>query len=451
MDRNEAQENHFQKMASTPVERLILSLSVPTIISMLVTNFYNLADTAFVGTLGNSQSGAVGVVFGFMAVLQAVGFMCGQGSGAYVSRRLGARDVKGASYFASTGLFTSFVLGLIIGVLGFCFLTPLVFALGSTETIAPYAKQYVGCILLVAPITTISYTLNNLLRYEGKAFYAMIALVSGAFLNILGDWYLIMELHLGVLGAGIATAASQLISTSFLLLPFLRGITQSRLGISRIRLSKVSLICTTGLPSLFRQALNSVAAIVLNRTVMAYGDAGVAAMSVVSRISFFIFAVAVGIGQGFQPVSGFSYGGGLFRRLRRGYRFTLALSELLILLLGTVAFLRAPELVAFLRNDPEVIGIGTRALRLQSIALFVMPYSMTAEMLFQTTGKTFEASVLSILRSGLFFLPSLLILAEFRGIAGIQEAQPLSCLLTVFPTSFFLLPYFRKLPKADRI
>lgn len=449
--KNESQIEHYKKMTETPVHKLILKLCIPTILSMLVSNIYNLVDTAFVGKLGNSASGAVGIVFGFMTIIQAVGFMFGNGSGSILARRLGNKDIAGASTTASTGFFLSLTLGAVASILCFIFIRPLVMFLGSTETIAPYAITYISFILITAPIMTAGFTLNNILRYEGKAFYAMIGMFGGCILNIIGDYIFMFVFHMGIAGAGLSTAIGQLVSFQFLLTPFLRGKTQSKLSIRKLDLSLGHLydIVATGFPSLLRQGLNSVATILLNSLSGGYGDAAVAAMSIVSRVFFFIFAIALGVGQALQPICSFNYGAKKFSRVRKAYRFTSIMATAIIIIPSIFVLIMAPQTIYLFREDMDVVGFGTRALRLQCIAGVVMPFCMTTELLLQSTGKKLPASILSALRSGVIFIPALLIFHHFRGMAGIQEAQPFAYAMSIFPTLFFSTQYFQKLPKSD--
>lgn len=442
----------YEKMTMTPVPALVVQLAVPTIISMLITNVYNMVDTAFVGTLGNSASGTVGIVFGFMSILQAVGFMFGQGSGSIISRKLGMQDEETAASLASTGFFLALGFGALIGIAGLIGLEPLVMLLGSTETIAPYAETYISCILAAAPFMVSSFVLNNILRYEGKAILGMIGLMTGSILNICGDALFMFGFHMGIFGAGLSTALSQTVSFCILLSMFLRGKTQCRLSIRRVSL-KADLILDiveTGLPSMLRQGLTSLTTVLLNAQAAVYGDAAIAAMSIVSRIIMFVFSIAIGIGQGFQPVSGFNYGAGKFSRVRKAFAFTLALSEAMLIVMTVIVMLFSGELIQVFRDDAQVIEIGTRALRLQCIALLILPLSMVTEMLLQSTGQKFSASLLSSLRSGIFFIPALLLLARYRGLAGIQEAQPFAFVLSGFTAVFFAVNFFRKLPGEDR-
>ena len=443
---NELQKKQFGKMTTEPVGKLLFTLSVPTIISMMVTNIYNLVDTAFVGTLGTSESGATGIVFGYMAILQAVAFMCGQGAGSIMSRKLGARDIEEATKYSSTGFFLSFVLGLVMAVLSLVFMKPLLYLLGSTETIAPYAGTYIFYILLSAPFFTSSLTMNNLFRYEGKAKFGTIGLMIGAVINIFGDIILMFGLKLGIAGAGISTAVSQIISFSILLSMFLRRKTQTRISIKYVARDWKTVwnIIATGFPSLLRQALNSIAAVLLNKTAGVYGDETVAAMSIVSRISFFPMAVAIGIGQGFQPISSFNFGANKKNRVRKAFWTALAGEECVLTLISVPIYIFAGTLVQQLRDDPQVIELGIRALRLMCVGQLFVPLTMMVEMGFQSIGEKMLASFGSCLRSGLLFIPTLLILKRARGMSGVQEAQPLSFVLTFIVCLFLCRIYLKR-------
>ena len=443
---NELQRAQFERMTTEPVGKLLFMLSVPTIISMMVTNIYNLVDTAFVGTLGTSESGATGIVFGYMAILQAVAFMCGQGAGSIMSRKLGAKELEQATKYSSTGFFLSCALGLIMAVLSFVFMKPLLYLLGSTQTIAPYAGTYIFYILLSAPFFTSSLTMNNLLRYEGKAKFGTIGLMIGAVINIFGDMVLMFGLHLGIAGAGISTAVSQVISFSILLSMFLRRKTQTKISVKYVArdFKTVWNIIGTGFPSLLRQTLNSVATMLLNRTAGVYGDEAVAAMSIVSRISFFPMAVAIGIGQGFQPISSFNYGANRKKRVRKAFWTAFAGEECALIFISVPIYIFAGTLVQQLRDDPLVIELGIRALRLMCVGQLFVPLTMMVEMGFQSIGEKLLASFGSCLRSGLLFIPTLLILTNIRGISGVQEAQPLSFVFTFIVCLFLCRIYLKR-------
>ena len=449
--RTDMETQQYKKMTETPVPRLIITLGIPTTISMLVTNIYNMADTYFVGKIGTSASGAVGIVFGLMAIIQAFGFMFGHGAGSIISRRLGARDVKSASRFASTSFASSLFVGVVIMVLGFLFLNPLMRLLGSTDTILPYARTYASFILLAAPFMASSCVMNNILRYEGRAALAMVGLTSGGILNIFGDWLLMEGFGLGVMGAGLSTAVSQIISFCILLFMFLSGKTESKFALKWVTkdLGDVAMICKTGLPSLMRQGLTSVSTMVLNGQAAIYGDAAVAAMSIVNRICSFIFSVALGIGQGFQPVSAFNYGAKKYGRVRQGFCFTLGLSEVLLGTIAVVGMIYSSHFVAFFRNDPKVIDIGNFALSVQLAALFFQPLTVCSNMLFQSVGKNGTATFLAMLRSGLCFIPVIVLLSRVLGLTGVEISQTVADVLAFFISLPFTLRFLGELKRKE--
>ena len=439
----------YDKMTKQPVGSLVITLGIPTTISMLVTNIYNMVDTMFVGKLGTSASGAVGIVFGFMSILQAFGFLFGQGAGSIISRRLGNKDEDSASVVASTAFFSSMFMGLLIGILGTVFNTKMVYLLGSTDTILPYAKTYSLFIMAAAPFMTSTFTMNNILRFEGKASLSMVGLMTGAILNMVGDPILMFGLDMGIAGAGLSTAISQFISFCVLLSMFLSGKTQSKLSVRKItrEFNVLFDIVATGFPSLVRQGLQAVSTMILNQQARIYGDAAVAAMSIVSRISFFIFAVGLGIGQGFQPVCGFNYGARKFSRVKEAFSFTLVAGEVLLGMFAVAGLLFSNQAIAVFRDDAEVIAFGTPALRYQCMALFLNPLIVLSNMTLQSTGQRAWATFLSMMRSGLYLIPMIYILTYTMGARGIQLAQPVSDVLAFATALPVIVNFIRKLPE----
>lgn len=426
------QEQKYITMTEAPVKGLIVKLAIPTMISMLVTSFYNMADTFFVGKLGPSATGAVGVVFSVMAIIQAVGFFFGHGSGNYISRALGAHDVSGAESMAATGFFSALIGGTVIMIGGLLFLEPLALALGSSKTILPYAVDYLRWILIGAPYMTASLVLNNQLRFQGNAIYAMIGLVSGAVINIALDPLLIFTFDLGVSGAAIATIVSQLVSFVILFI----GIFRSNAIDIRIRnfkptVERYKIIINGGSPSLFRQGLNSVATICLNVAARAYGDYAIAGMSIVTRIMQFANSCLIGFGQGFQPVCGFNYGAKKFDRVREGFWFCVKLSTAVLLVLAAACFAFAPAIVSLFQDDPGVIEVGRIALRLQCITFPLAGWIVMSNMMSQTIGKAIPASFLAMARQGLFFIPAVLILPHCLGILGVELSQAVADAITI--------------------
>lgn len=453
MQMRDSTSGQYVKMTETPVPKLILSLGIPTTVSMLVTSFYNMADTFFVGRIGTSASGAIGVVFGLMAIIQAFGFMFGHGAGSIIARKLGQKQPEEASVTASTSFACSLLAGLAIMLFGFLFVNPLMRLLGSTETILPYSRTYGSFILAAAPIMTASCVLNNILRYEGRALLAMVGLTTGGVLNIFGDWLLMMRMDLGVAGAGISTAVSQCVSFALLLFMFVTGRTQSKLSPRKCswHVKEILNIIKTGFPSMMRQGLSSISTMVLNGYAGIYGDAAVAAMSIVNRICFFVFAVGLGLGQGFQPVCAFNYGARKFDRVRRSFWFTVLAGETMLGLFAVVGMVLSSRLIGLFRDDPEVIEIGTLALRAQFIALFFIPMTVCANMMFQSVGLNGRATFLSALRSGLCFIPIVMAFTSAFGLLGVQVSQTAADVATWVITVPFIIPFLRKLREQTSV
>ena len=428
MGAEEQREQKFVRMTQTKIPRLICELAVPTIISMLVTSFYNMADTFFVGKINTSATAAVGIVFPLMAIIQAFGFFCGHGSGNYISRQLGAHNFEDASKMSATGFVTAFILGCCILAIGFAFTDPLLYLMGSTETILPYARSYMRIILIGAPYMTASLVLNNQLRFQGSAFYSMIGITAGAVINVGLDPLFIFVFDLGVSGAALATIISQFISFCLLIAGTFRG------GNLKLNLRNFSPslkyyknIVKGGTPSLCRQGLGSFATVCLNLMAGPYGDAAIAAMSIVTRISQFATSVVTGFGQGFQPVCGFNYGAKLFARVREGFWFCVKLATCILLAASIAGWFLSENLIEiFLKNDPLVIEYGSQALRLQCLSFTLTGWIIISNMMLQTIGRTVKASLLAMSRQFLFFVPAILTLPHMFDMLGVQMSQPIA-------------------------
>lgn len=419
-----AQDKHVM-MTTAPIPRLIGSLAVPTIISMLVTSFYVMADTYFVGKINTQSTAAVGISFSIMAIIQAFGFFFGHGSGNYISRRLGAKDYENAEKMASTGFFYAFFSGILIAVIGNIFLTPICVTLGSTETILPYAEKYLGIILLGAPFMASSLVLNNQMRFQGNAVYAMIGIIVGAALNIALDPILIFILDMGVAGAAWSTVISQICSFMVLMYMDSKG-TNIKISFKNFTptFGFLKEITFGGIPSLSRQGLASISTIMLNVAAGSYGDAAIAGMSIVTRICMFINSFVIGFGQGFQPVCGFNYGAGLYTRVREGFWFCVKTGVVFLAICSIIGYIFAPEVVSWFRkDDPLVIEIGARALRWQLITLPLGTWVILCNMLLQTIRIPGRALILSSARQGLFFIPLILLLPHFLGLQGVEMCQ----------------------------
>lgn len=452
--KNNSAKEQYTRLTQTLIKRLIISLSVPTVISMMTTMIYNAADTFFVSKIGVSASGATGVVFSLMGLIQAFGFMFGQGAGSCISRSLGEKKIDSARQYCSTAIALSLIVSFAFMALGIIFLTPLMKVLGSTDTILPYAKKYALYILIAAPALTTSCVMNNIIRYEGMARLAMIGLVTGGILNIILDPLLIFVFDMGISGAGLATAVSQYISMFILLSVFLMKKIQCRISFKYVKLNGKMIwnIVSTGVPSFARQGLNSFSTMLLNVSAAAYGDSCIAAMSIVSKCSMLIFSVGVGIGQGFQPVSSFNYGAKNYARVYKATTFTWLFDTIVVSSLATVMFAFADNVVGMFRSESEIIEIGSASLRYLCVALVCLPTIMIANMLFQSVGKTGRAFFLACAQNGLFFIPLILILPKFLGVTGIELAQPLSNIVSAIVAIPFLLAFLKQLKnKSNQI
>lgn len=435
----------YDKMTKMPLVKLIVSLGIPTTISMLVTSLYNMADTYFVGTLGESPQAATGILFTLQAIIQAIAFMLGQGSGTMVSKALADRNKDEASEYVSTGFFSALFFGSTFMVFGLLFLNPLLRFLGSTETILPFARQYGACVLLSCPIVMGSFVLNNNLRYEGKSFYSMIGLVSGGIINIFLDYLLVIVFEFGVLGAGIATAVSQTISFSILLFLFLK------MGESKIRISSMSrnkntyfTIMKVGLPALVRQGLSSFSGGLLNNITRPFGDAAIAAMSVSNRFSMFVMCVGLGIGQGYQPVAAFNYQAKHYDRVKKGLLATIAIAFCMVACIAIPSIFMAEHIVYAFQKSPAVMEIGVLPLRAACVGVMFLPFSIPVNMLYQSTRQVKASTFLSMMRNGLMFIPTLLITTHLWGLLGVQISQPLADIMTGFVSIPFVVSFLRK-------
>lgn len=437
--------DNYTFLTQAPVHRVIITMAIPTIISMLVTGLYNIADTFFVGKIDTQATAAVGIVFSLMFFVQAMGFFFGHGSGNYISRELGARRHENAVKMASTGFFSSFFFGLVILVLGEIFLTPLSLMLGSTATILPYTEDYMQVILLGAPFLTSSLTLNNQMRLQGNAKFAMFGIVTGAILNVILDPILIFTCGMGVSGAAWATVIGQAVSFVILFLMTRRGeniAIKFRNFSPSIQMYKE--IFYGGSPSFMRQGLACIATMSLNLAAGVYGDSAIAAMSIVGRIAMLSFAVVIGLGQGFQPVCGFCYGAGLYDRLKEAYKFTVTIGTIFLIVLAIIGWMISGTLIGVFRDDPEVIAIGVVALRWQLCVFPVNALILASNMLAQTCRKPWRANILAAARQGLFFIPLIFILPSYFGLLGVEMCQAVSDVLSFMLTVPIVIYTFRE-------
>ena len=451
------EEQEFDRMTKTPVKPLIISLAIPTIISMLVTAIYNLADTFFVSRLSISASGAVGVVFPLMSIIQAIGFTLGMGAGSAISAKLGEKKNDEAQKIGSIAFYGALIFGLMLTIFGVIFLEDILMLLGSTETVLPYAKDYAKYIIYGAPVMTASFVLNNVLRSEGKATFSMIGLTIGGVLNCFLDPLFIYGFNMGISGAAIATVVSQCVSFIILLSFYLFKKSIITLGINHLDggVKYLVEIINIGLPSLCRQGLASIAAVLLNTQASVMGgDPALSGMSIVSKVFMILFSVALGIGQGYQPVCGYNYSSKNYDRAREAMMFTLITCTIAMTVMGVIFFMLSDSVIYFFIGEDvedvqKVVEIGGTALRYQCVAMPFMGVNLVTNMTYQSTRKKVLATLLSSCRQGLFFIPTILILPAFVGLIGVELTQPIADVVTFLFTLPFFIHFLKHLKEME--
>ena len=425
-------------------------MAVPTIISMLITSLYNIADTFFVGHINTQSTAAIGITFTAMFLMQAIGFFFGHGSGNYISRELGAKRHDNARNMASMGFFSCFFAGCIVCIIGLLLLQPIALGLGSTPTILPYTERYMGIIFLGAPFFMSSLTLNNQLRLQGNARYAMVGIVTGALLNVVLDPVLIFAAGMGITGAALATLIGQVVSFCILfVMTYHAGNIPIRWTSFKFSLNGFKEIFYGGSPSFSRQGLEAISTMLLNLAAANYGDAAIAGMSVVNRVCMLIMAVIIGLGQGFQPVCGFCYGAKLYKRLREGFWFTVRLGTIFLLVCTLGGFAFTDTIIAIFRNDPEVIAVGSTALRWQLATLPFGATIMISNMMMQTCRKPWRANLLAAARRGIFFIPLVIILPTCFGLKGVEMCQAWSDTLAFLTTVWVMRGAFIEFSREE--
>lgn len=419
--------NKHEFLTSAPIPRVIGTMAVPTIISMTVTSLYNIVDTYFVSQINTQATAAVGVVFTVMTLFQALGFLFGHGTGNYISISLGEGDRREAEKMAVTGFVYALGCAAVLAVGAFFVMRPLCTALGATPTILPYAEAYLTPILIGAPFSVGTFVMNVQLRQQGSAAYALVGMLSGAVLNIALDPLFIFTLGLGIRGASLATIISQAISLGILLWMTTRD-DNVRLRLKNFSLERkyITGVFVGGTPSLTRQIFNSLSTLLLNVSAAVYGDAAIAAMTVVTRITFLVSSAVIGLGQGYQPLCGFCFGAKRYERLIKGYWFCVAVGTAFFTVVAVVGSIFCTEIITLFRDDADVVAIGSEALRWQMFTYPLAAATMLSNMAMQSIRKPVRATLLAAAQRGLFFIPLLLVLPRYFGLQGVEMSQPIA-------------------------
>ena len=453
MNEQDSTRQNYIKMTETPVSRLIASLALPATVSVLISNFYSMADTYFVSGLGVNESGATGIVYALMGIIQSVGFLFGTGAGSIIAIQLGKGDNENAKRICTTTVYFGVGVGILLAIFGAIFIRPLMYLLGSTDLILEHAVSYGRYILIALPVMIGAFILNNTYRYEGRAFTGMIGLATGGLLNILGDFLLIRVFGWGIEGAGLATCVSQYIS--FIILVGSMAMGKSNLSLHPRYYTKdlrlIKRVVLTGLPSLIRQGLFSVSSLALNHCAAMVGEEfAIAAMSIVGRIINLIYSFALGIGHGFQPVAGFNFGAKRYDRVKGAMAFMMIFAIAWLTAFAVAGYIFADDVIILFRDDPQILDIGVIALRAQCVVLPMLPLQICANMAHQATGDVIRTAVLASFRSGLFFIPFVIIGSHAFGLAGLEYAQPAADIVATAAALPFLIGLFRRLTAMEK-
>ena len=443
----------MELLGSTSIPKALLAMGIPTMIGMLVNAFYNLVDAYFVGGLGESQMGAISVVYPLGQVVVGLGLLFGNGAASYISRLLGRGDKENADKVASTALYSSVSVGAVIIIISMVFLHPILKLLGATDSILPYAATYAGIYIVSCIFNVFNVTMNNIVTSEGAAKTTMCALLTGAVLNIALDPLFIYVFDLGVAGAAIATAISQVVSTCVYLTYIFRKKSVFHFRVKDCTYTKetMSEIFKIGIPTLVFQILTSVSISLINNAAGDYGDSAIAGMGVVTRLISMGSLSVFGFIKGFQPIAGYSYGAKKFDRLREAIKTSILWSTVFCVIFGVILALFPTAIVSqFTKGDAEMIRIGAASLRANGISIMLFGFYTVYSSLFLAFGKGREGFILGACRQGICFIPVILLLPIVWGLNGIMYAQPIADVLSAVITVFMAIPLHKKLNEMQK-
>jgi putative MATE family efflux protein len=442
-----------RKMAEMPIPKLLTEMSIPAIIGMLVSAVYNIVDTIFVGRIGTEAIGAVTIAFPLFMVISAIGLTFGIGSASFISRLLGENNKEMANKVSTTSIITTFILGIILAVGGLYNLKPLLRLFGATDAIMPYAVSYTAIIIFGSVFTMSNMNMNNMVRAEGSAKMSMIALTTGAILNIILDPILIFTFNMGIAGASIATVFAQAVSTVMLIAFYKsdKSVLDFKIREFSPSLSIYTEIMKIGIPTLIRQLLSSVAMTLLNNMAAVYGSSVVASVGIINRVFSLGFFVTAGFTQGFQPVAGFNFGARQIQRLKDSITVTIKRTTFFGIALFVLFFFFNQEVIGVFSQDSEVIKIASRGLKFYSLVLPLLGFSITINTLFQALGHGIPATILSLSRQGLFFIPALFILSKRFAVQGLFMAQPVADSLTFILTALLFVYVYKEIKELEDV
>ena len=442
------QSSKMELLGNAPIPKALMAMGIPTMLGMMVNAVYNLVDAYFVGGLGTSQMGAISVVYPLGQVVVGLGLLFGNGASSYLSRLLGKGDKEKANQVASTALYGSVTTDAVIIILSMIFLRPILKLLGATDSIMPYAVTYAGIYIISCIFNVFNVTMNNIVTSEGAAKTTMCALMTGAILNIGLDPLFIYVFDMGVAGAAIATAISQIVSTSVYLIFVRKKKSIYRFKIKNCSFTKeiMSEIFKIGIPTLVFQILTSLSISLVNTRAMAYGDSVIAGMGAVTRIVSMGSLMVFGFIKGFQPIAGYSYGAKKFDRLQEAIKTSILWSTVFCVIYGLILAIFSEGIISqFTKDDLEMIQAGTKSLRINGISFILFGFYTVYSSLFLALGKGLAGFILGACRQGICFVPVILILPALWGINGILYVQPIADVLSAIITVFMALHLHKEL------
>lgn len=442
----------YQLMTTEKVPKLIISMAIPAIISQIVSSLYSLADTYFVSSIGTAATAAPGVAFPILLIIQAISLMFAVGAGSLASRQLGATENEEANKTVSTAFFLSVFIGTLLGIVCLILLKPIMVLCGATDTILPYACDYAFWIILATPFYSASFVLSYVIRQEGNVRLATIGTITGAIVNCILDPLFIYVFNWGIVGAAVATSLSQIVSFAIMFTHIIRGKCVLKLSWKyfSVKWNRLWEICKVGAPNLFQSALLVVGQIMLNNAAKAYGDAPLAGMNVVTKVANIIILSLNGFGQGFQPMCGYCYGAKLYERIKEGLWFTLKAGMTIIVVLSTISYILAPEIIGLFRaGDAEVIDVGSKIMRAHMVVMPFYTITVVANMMFLSCGEALKAAIVTLARNGIVFIPLILILPKLFYLNGVIWAQPLSDAITFIISSVLLVVELKTLSQKE--
>lgn len=445
------QNNKMNLLGSVPVPRALLSMGLPTMAGMLINALYSLADTYFVGGLGTVQMAAVTVAYPLGQIVVELGLLFGNGAAAYLSRLLGQDNRKTANAVASTALYSSIGIGAIAILLSLFFLQPILRQFGALADIMPYALSYSRIYITFSIFNVFNVAMNNIVSSEGAARTAMLALMSGAVLNVILDPIFIYTLGLGVSGAAIATALSQMVSSAIYITYILRKKSVFTFHIRECRFSGdiLSEILKIGVPTLLFQLLTSISIAMINDAAKEYGGSALAAMGPVTKILSMGTLIVYGFLKGFQPIAGYSYGAKKYERLLEAIRTATLWSTIFCIIFGlATAIFSGPIMTQFTSGDAQMIQTGQRALQINGLSFMLFGVYTVYSFLFLVMGKAREGCLLGACRQGICFLPAILLLPHILGLNGVILAQPVADVLSFVITIIMAVRLHRELNAA---